>query len=425
MSALAYGVLFAAVAVLAGCGGGGADAGPQGAAPPVADSTLPPAVAAAAKAHAAVPQNIVSADNAFGLNLLSTLARQPQHAAANIAISPTSLALSLQVLYNGAGGTTQQAMSQVLQLGSLSMQQINEANAALQASLLDPDPQTTLIIANSLWMHSGNAVLPAFIQTDQTYYGATLGDLAGAPDNVNAWVRSRTNGLITSILPPANYSVVIAVIANAVYFKGQWTQPFDASQTASRSFTTSDGSQKSVATMYQAAAYPYLQGAGFQAIRLPYGQGRLSMLIVLPDSGTPLESFLASVTADSVEQWTSQMKSSDLRLSMPKFTTVFNSELTAALSSLGMAIAFSCTPPEAADFSALSPGVCVQNVEHDAVVQVDETGTTAAAATTITVGISAVSGLSLTVDHPFLYAIRDDQSGALLFVGIVQDPTQQ
>ena len=329
-----------ALAALSGCGGGGgADSGAQSP-PPAADSTLPPAVSAAVKSAAAVPPEIMAADNAFGLQVLDTLVRQQ---ASNTAISPTSLALALQIVYNGAAGTTQQAMAQTLQLGSLGTPQLNADNADLQAALLDPDPQTTLTIADSLWMHlDNNPVLPAFISINQTYYGATVGDLAGAPDNINAWVATSTAGLITSIVPPGDFKAVVAVIVNAIYFKGQWT---------------------------------------------------------------------------------GQMQDASLNLSLPRFATSFSAELAGSLSALGMSVAFGCPPFGEADFSRLAPAACITSVRHRTMIEVDETGTTAAGATGVIVGISAEPGLSMTMDRPFFYAVRDDQSGALLFIGALLDPT--
>jgi serine protease inhibitor len=412
-------LLVAAYAMLAGCGGSDSAASPA----MRAQSSVPPAVSQASNSGAAVPGEIVAADNAFGLKLLAGLV---QKRTGNTAISPTSLALALQIVYNGSEGTTQQAMAQVLQLGGLGTEQLNDDNAALQASLLHPDPQTTLTLANSLWMHlDDNPVLPSFISINQTYYGAMLGDLAGAPENVNGWVATQTNGLITSILPSGDYRQAAAVIANAIYFKGQWTTPFEASQTASGSFTLTDGSQKPVAMMHCTGSYPYLEGPGFQAIRLPYGQGRLSMLILLPDSGTSLQAFIAGLTADSVRQWTGQMQNQFLSLSMPRFATAFAADLSGDLSALGMSIAFSCLPPDRADFSGLAAGVCLTSVEHRAVVEVDETGTTATAATGVIVGITAAPGLRMTLDRPFFYAVRDDESGLLLFIGALLDPTEE
>jgi serine protease inhibitor len=270
----------------------------------------------------------------------------------NVAIAPISVAMALQIVYNGAGGATQQGMAQTLQLGSLSTQDLNSDNAALQGSLLNPDPQVNLTIANSLWMHlDANSVPAAFTQLDQTYYGATVGDLAGAPANVNNWVSTETDGLITNILPNANYAAVVAVIANVIYFKGQW-----------------------------------------------------------------------STAPDMLSGWVGQLQTGLGNLSMPKFTATFAASLVQPLTTLGMQAAF------CADAQASFPGlglVCIQDVEHKTVVEVDESGTVAAGATTVTIGPTAVELplFTLTLDQPFLYAIRDDKTGELLFIGTMTNPS--
>ena len=419
----AIGLLLAAT-VLAGCGGGSVNMTMSSdPAIPGANSSnsTPPAVVQAQSAGTTVNPAIATADNAFGLNLFQTLFAG---ATGNVAISPINVAMALQILYNGAAGTTQQAMAQTLQLGSLSTQDLNNANAALQASLLNPDPEVQIIVANSLWMHlSNNPVLASFTQTDQTYYGATVGDLSGAPADVNAWASAETNGLITNILPAADYSSVVAVIANTIYFKGQWSTAFDPSQTATAQFTLSDGSQVSSQMMHQSGSYAYLQGSNFQAVSLPYGQGRFSMLIVLPNSAVSLSSFAASITPAAISGWVGQAQMTQGSIALPKFTATYGVSLPPALSSLGMGIAL-CSS-NMADFSALAPSVCVSDVEHKTVVEVDETGTVAAAGTTVTVGPTAIVAplFTMTMDHPFFYAIRDDLSGELLFVGILVNPT--
>jgi serpin B len=286
-TSVAIGALLTAAVVLVGCGGGSDVQSPPGGTPndtSLSASATPSAVALAQKAGTLVDPAIVAADNGFGIRLLDALL--PESDGANIAISPLSVALALQVVYNGAAGTTRTAMAQTLQLGNLSTQALNSDNAALQASLINPDPKVQLTIANSLWMHlASNPVSSSFTQTDETYYGVTLGDLSGAPDNVNAWAASETHDLITEILPPeppGYYQQIIAVIANTIYFKGQWTAPFDVSQTAAAPFTLIDGTQTSAEMMHQTGSYPYLQetwhGNRFQAVRIPYGAGRLSML---------------------------------------------------------------------------------------------------------------------------------------------------
>lgn len=415
--------LLLAATLLAGCGGGSVSMtmSSDPAIPASNSSSTPPAVVQAQSAGTAVNPAIATADNAFGLNLFQTLIAG---ATGNVAISPINVAMALQILYNGAAGTTQQAMVQTLQLGSLSTPDLNNANAALQASLLNPDPEVQIIVANSLWMHLGNnPVLASFTQTDQTYYGATVGELSGAPADVNAWAAAETNGLITNILPAGDYTSVVAVIANTIYFKGQWSTAFDPSQTATAQFTLGDGTQVSSQMMHQSGSYAYLQGSNFQAVSVPYGQGRFSMLIVLPNSPVSFSSFAAGITPEAISGWVSQSQMAQGSIALPKFTATYGVSLPPALSSLGMGIAL-CSS-NMADFSALAPSVCVSDVEHKTVVEVDESGTVAAAGTTVTVGPTAIAAplFTMTMDHPFFYAIRDDLTGELLFVGILVNPT--
>lgn len=416
--------LILAGAVIGGCGGSMSGSYTNPNPPPMnnmpTSPSAPPAVMQAQQANTAVDPAIVEADNTFGVDLFQKL---NAGASGNVAIAPISVAMALQIVYNGSAGVTQQGMAQTLQLGSMSMQTLNDDNAALQGSLLNPDPQVQLTIANSLWMHlSMNTVPAAFTQMDQNYYGATVGDLAGAPANVNDWVNTETNGLITSILPNMDYSGVIAVIANVIYFKGQWSTAFDSSQTAPAPFTLADGTQVSVPMMHQSANYGYFQGTNFQILRLPYGQGRLSMLVVMPDAGTSLSSFAAGMSADTLKGWVGQLQNGFGTVALPRFTTSYGASLVQPLISLGMQAAF-CSDP-----SASFPGIglaCIGDVEHKTVVEVDEAGTVAAGATSITVMPVAVERplFDITVDHPFLYAIRDDQTGELLFIGAMLNPS--
>ncbi len=423
-SGSALGALLGTVALLVGCGGGSVGGAPLPGGGGPSGSSPPSAVLQAQKAGAGVDPAIVAADNAFGLGLLATLI--PANPG-NVAISPISVAMALQIVFNGAAGTTRQAMAQTLQLGALCAEALNGANAALQASLIDADPKVQITLGNSLWMQlNGNPVSPAFIQTDQTYYGAMLGDLSAAPGNVNAWVAGETQGLITRILPtepPGYYQSVTAILANVIYFKGQWSAQFDPTQTASAPFTLGDGTEVSVQMMHQTGSYGYLQGANFQALRLPYGQGRLSMLLVLPSSGTDLDTFVAGITAEGLNGWIAQLKTVAGDIALPRFTTTFSASLPNALTSLGMGIAFCGS--NMADFSGIAPLRCLADVEHKVVVQVDESGTVATGATAVTIGITAVPlpQFTMTMDRPFFYLIRDDRTGELLFIGTVQSPS--
>ena len=247
-----------------------------------------------------------------------------------------------------------------------------------------------------------------------------MGDLAGAPENVNAWVNAETHGLITELMPPGLYQD--AIIANVLYFKGQWATSFDPGDTVAAPFTLSGGSEVSAELMHQTGPFAYaagtLHGSSFQAMRIPYGQGRLSMLVVLPDAGTSVLSFVAEMTISDLTEVVAQLQQSTVTIALPRFTASYGTSLKPALASLGMAIAFG----PSADFSALAPGFSVNVVVHKTVVEVDETGTVAAAATGI--GVTAVeSPVVMTMDHPFFYAIQDDKTGELLFIGILMNPS--
>jgi len=386
-------------------------------------TAAPAAVMQAKEASSPVDPTIVTADNTFGLNLLNTLMQG--NSGNNTAIAPLSVAIALQIAYNGAVGTTQQAMAQTLRLGDLTVAQLNGDNAALQASLLDPDPKVDLTIANSLWVHlSTYPVASAFVSTDQNYYGAEIGDLAGAPANVNAWVNTQTSGLISTIFPTqaqVDYSTIVALLVNVIYFKGQWASEFPLAQTAPGPFALADGTQTSVPMMQQTSVMPYLHGTNFQAVNLPYGQGRLSMLIVLPDTGVDLGSFVAAMTPSDIDTWVSQMSTVvSVDLSLPRFTTSFGASLKQALTALGMGIAFD---EGQGNLSGIYPGAFISDVEHKTVVEVNETGTVAVGVTGVGIGITAKpEPVNLAINHPFFYAIRDNTSGDLLFVGVLMNP---
>ena len=291
--------------------------------------------------------------------------------------------------------------------------------------MLDPDPKVDLTIANSLWVHLGaHPVASTFVNTDQNYYGAEIGDLAGAPADVNAWVDTQTNGLISSILPTqaqVDYSKIVAILVNVIYFKGQWASEFPLAQTAPGPFALADGTQTSVPMMRQTAVMPYLHGTNFQAVNLPYGQGRLSMLIVLPETGVDLGNFVAAMTPSDIDTWVSQMSTGvSVDLSLPRFTTSFGASLQKALTALGMGIAFD---PVQGNLSGIYPGAFISDVEHKTVVEVNETGTVAVGVTSVGIGTTAVQDpVNFAINHPFFYAIRDNTSGDLLFVGVLMNP---
>ncbi|MGH8218708.1 MAG: serpin family protein [Steroidobacteraceae bacterium] len=418
---------------LASCGGGSdmsLDTPPGSSAPrPPASSSAPIAKEVLADEQAGTPVDprIVAADNTLGVSLLDAL---DQNVTGNVAISPTSIALAFEMLYNGAAGSTQQGMSQALDLGSFtSAQDVDTANASIQAALMNADPNVTITIANSLWMHlTADPVLPSFTDVNQNYYAAEIGDLAGAPANVNAWVAQATRGLITQLLPSGDYDSTILVLANAIYFKGAWTSAFDPSATTAQPFTLADGTQVSCQMMQRQGVFDYYQGANFQMVRLPYGKRHLSMIIVLPASGVSLASLLAGMTPAELGGWIAQLASlSTVNLGLPKFKATYATEpapgqslLPSALTALGMGAAFDRSQ---ADFSGVAPNLFVSDAVHQTVVEVDETGTTAAAGSGVVAITDVGRSATAVMNRPFFYAIRDDDNGALLFLGLLMNPS--
>jgi serpin B len=366
---------------------------------------------------------LVDADNRFALELFREINRQEGDG--NIFVSPLSVAMALGMTYNGANGATQEAMQQTLELTDLSLEEVNQSYRDLIGLLVDLDPLVELLIANSIWYREGLTPEQAFLHATQEYFDARVSALdfsaPGASGTINGWVRDNTKGLIEEIVPAVIPANIVMYLINAIYFKGDWTSQFDSDLTQAGPFTLASGSQTTADMMRHADAAPvgYHREEGVAIVDLPYGGRAFSMTVLLPDVPDGLDQLLESLT---VEQWTSWMAaidSTDLVVSMPTFTLEYELTMNDVLSALGMDVAF--TPM--ADFTKMfAPGgIWIDEVKHKAVVQVDEEGTTAAAVTSVSMTDSAP--MPFVVDRPFVFVIREQYSGTVLFMGKVMDPT--
>lgn len=367
-------------------------------------------------------QAYVDGQNALGFGLLSTLIDgAPKD---NAFISPTSLELAVSMAYDGARGTTARAMASTLGLGSLSHAATRQQARALLARLETAGTSSGLSVASSLWARQGVAFKPAFLTHVRQSYGAAARVLnfgsPSAPGTINAWVSCATQGKITSIISRIQPEEVMFLI-NAVYFHGDWAQPFDPAATHGRSFNTAVGAQIQVPLMSHTAPFSYYRGGNFQAVRLPYTNPRFSMVVVLPNASVSLPAFARQLRA-GWSRWTAAMRTETGALSLPRFSIQNTFQLNGALSKLGMGNAFSRN----ADFS----GICVQRcfltqVRHKTYLAVNEKGTVAAAVTSVGVGATAipVAQFQMVVDHPFFVAIQDSTTHAVLFTGLVTNPT--
>ena len=372
-----------------------------------------------------VSPKLINANTRFGFKLFSAVAKQD--AGKNIFISPSSVAIALAMAYNGANGETQQAMAQAMELQGISLQALNQANATLKTLLANPDADVQLAIANSLWTRQGISFQPEFLQRNRQFYQAKVSELDfGNPRSVaiiNTWVSQSTRGKIDTIIDSIDPNDVMFLI-NAIYFKGNWSRKFDPQQTSLQPFYLPNSQPKKHPMMAQDGEYRYYQTSQFQAVRLPYGtKQRVSLYVFLPQSSSSLADFQKNLTAENWEQWMAQFRQRQGSIQIPRFKLDYDVQLKRALSQLGMAEAFSSR----ANFSGLSSvPTKIDEVKHKTFVEVNEAGTEAAAVTSI--GIRATSArpveepFRMVVDRPFFCAIRDDQTGTVLFMGAIANP---
>ena len=372
-----------------------------------------------------VDSKLVDANTKFGFKLFQEVLKQDSKR--NVFVSPTSIAIALSMTYNGASGETQQAMANALELQGMSLDNINQANNTLKASLENADPAVQMSIANSLWARQGISFNPEFIKQNQQFYGAKVTELDFAkPDSsniINNWVKENTRGKIDNIVGQLKPDDVLFLI-NAIYFKGDWTKKFDKSQTTERQFNLSNGSQKQHPMMSQSGKYRYYENETFQAVSLPYGKGRMSLYVFLPSKTMNLNTFQQQLKSENWQQWMNQFRMRQGSVELPRFKFDYDIKLNNALKALGMETAFS----NQANFSNMtSAAVAINQVKHKTFVEVNEEGTEAAAATSVEMVLTsarmpAEEPFQMVVDRPFFCAIRDNQTGTILFMGSIKEP---
>ncbi len=369
---------------------------------------------------------LVEADNRFALKLFREVNLQADPGT-NIFISPLSVGMALGMTYNGAAGTTRDAMQQTLELQGMTIDEVNEAYRSLILLLRDLDPSVDFLLANSIWYHETASIVPTFLDITQRYFDAqvTALDFAdpGAADVINAWVNTQTQGRIPDIVTPPIDPEMIMYLINAIYFKGAWTYQFDTDRTMNRAFTLANGSQTSVPTMTHEDEIPVevYYGESLTVADLSYGAEAWSMTIVVPRDPATIDDMARTLTQATWNGWIASLDSTESFVHLPKFTLEYEIELNDVLKALGMEIAFA---PLQADFSNLYAGpwnAYISEVKHKTFVEVNEEGTEAAAATSVGIGVVSAPRM-IFVDRPFLFAIRERFSGTILFMGKVMDP---
>lgn len=368
-------------------------------------------------------QDITLSVNALGMEVLPDI--EP-NSNGNRFMSPTSLYMALAMAYNGADGKTKEEIAQVLNT-ELAVEDMNRANASLLALLNKDHEGIMLNVANSMWLHGEHELQEAFAISSQDYFNAELQQVdvtsPKAADKINSWVENATKGKITDMVAsPLNPDFVIMLL-NAVYFNADWQYAFDKKQTVAAPFYTNNGKGVEKQFMKMEKELDYLETDEFQAIALPYGEGDMSMTVFLPRKNTTLEEFTRSMSSEKWESWKEAFNEELVNVQFPKFKLDYEVELNAVLTKLGMDTAFK----KGANFSKIvqeDTPLWISLVKQKTFIEIDETGTEAAAATGVDIDTDSAGPEStlMMIDRPFFIAITDEQTGAILFMGSINDP---
>jgi serine protease inhibitor len=372
---------------------------------------------------------LINSDNAFGLDLFSRTASLAEKNK-NTTVSPLSVSLALAMTYNGARGETKTEMEKAMNLAGLTPEQINNSHKALVEALQSSDPNVILEIANAIYYHQGFTVLPDFTSTNRNFYNAEVNSLnfantAEALKTINGWVAQKTHDKIPTIIDTIDPALRM-ILLNAIYFNGIWKNKFGEKDTHNYPFYLADGTQKDVPTMKLETSLEYTSNNLFSAVNLPYGNGQFQMTVLLPNEGKTTKNVISGLNTDNWQKWMKSFETSKpVVVTMPRFKFSWELKLNDILQSMGMKQAFM---GESADFSGISGGkdLYIGYVIHKTYIDVNENGTEAAAVTAVgmvntSIGVPDTKKY-FTVNRPFLFAITEKTTGAILFIREVTNP---
>jgi len=368
---------------------------------------------------------VIEGSNAFAFGLLEQLRREQ----GNLFFSPFSLSSALAMTWAGARGTTADQMAQVLGLAVVKPDgEVHKAFAAMHKRLDAQADGWEIAVANRLFGQKGEPFLPAFLGQLNDWYGAALEPVdfrrpESARLSINGWVEKQTRDKVKELLPAgALDESTLLVVANAIWFEGRWADEFDPKATREEPFHVSPRQTSKVPIMHRLGTFGFFENDEVSLVELPYQGNELAMVVVLPRDRFGLTALEQRLTAEGFETLTGQMRPVGVDVGLPKFQITWEGDLSHDLQALGMRGAFSGE----ADFSGISRegGLFISQVRHKAFVEVNEEGTEAAAATAVEMAraMSPARPQSFLADHPFLFAIIERESRAILFLGRVADP---
>jgi serpin B len=369
---------------------------------------------------------LVRAWTGFALDLFRRLGAGDE----NLVLSPSSVATVLAMVLPGARGATADEIAAVLRT-DLPSERLAEAAGALDAGLAEraAEDGLELRISNAVWAQAGLALRPELVELLRHAFRAGLREVdfarhaEGARQAINHLVAEQTAGRIPVLFTPGSLSGdTLLVLTNAIYLQASWLEAFDPARTRPALFHPLDGGSVKVDMLHREANLDYAEGDGWRAVELPYQGGRMAMDVVLPEAGA-FAAFQRALDADRLGDVLGRLRRKRVRLALPKFTFDSSHELSQPLMALGMPTAFTI----AADFSGFTKAAQLQidRVVQRAHIEVDERGTTAAAATgasMVLVSMVVPRSVELRVDRPFLFLVRDTVSGQVMFLGRVTRP---
>jgi serpin B len=377
------------------------------------------------------PARAGEAGNDFAWDLFGQLKSRE----GNLFFSPTSIDLALVMTWAGARGATAKDMGDVLHLNPDHAGRpglVTGAYGGLQQAIMAADQPFTLRVANRLWGQAGFGFRPEFLELLARDFEAGLqevdfvGDSEGARKTINAWVAERTEDKIQDLLAAGSLGAdVRLVLTNAIYFLGQWQNPFQGADTRDRPFFLTSSEQAPVPTMAQSGEFAYAEDGLVQVLTLPYQEGLAEMVIILPREKDGLAGLEGSLDRPLLDGWLQQRQDRRVHVQLPRFTLEDDFSLARVLGQMGMASAFG----PRADFSGMAagPDLFISDVVHKSFIDVYEKGTEAAAATAVTIRLTSMpmnpeNEVRFVADHPFVFLIRHVPTGQILFLGRLTDP---
>lgn len=370
-------------------------------------------------------QEIAEASNEFSLQFLKEIYAENTQVE-NTILSPLSASMVLSMTANGSKGQTQSDIQKALKINSFSISDINSFYRKTINNITKLDPNTHIIIANSIWHRNEFKVSPPFLKTNREYYKSIVESLdfnsPQASETINKWVRDNTQNKINGIIEGQVPQDMVMYLINTLYFKGIWADKFDSKKTQKEPFYMDN--ENTINTDFMRKnnlSVRYHQDDIGEYIEIPYGNGSYSMFITLPKEGLSLESYLNQETIEHWNEAIAQLSDSKINLHLPRFRLEYEKVLNNTLNAMGMGIAFS----QEADFSAINPEVplTISEVKQKAYIDVNEEGTEAAAATSVGIMVTSMPMIStVKVNRPFIFSIKENQNNLVLFTGTVITP---